>query len=57
MARPKNTKKTPEQYREQYKEVIPLILANYSTNAIHAMTNASLATIKRLKKMVREEKI
>lgn len=56
MARPKNTKKTIQQYREQYKQDIPLILAGYSTNAIHAITNTSISTIKRLKKMVKEDK-
>lgn len=57
MGRPKDSNKTTEKYREQYKEDIALILNGYSTNTIHAKTNTSLSTIKRLKKMIKEDKL
>lgn len=55
MGRPKNSKKTVEKYREEYKEDIALILNGYSTNTIHAKTNTSLSTIKRLKNMIKKD--
>jgi hypothetical protein len=55
MGRPKNSKKKIEDYREQYKEDIALILNGYATNAINAKTNTSLSTIKRLKNMIKKD--
>jgi transposase len=57
MARPKNSNKSIEKYREQYREDIALILNGYSTNTIHTKTNTSISTIKRLKKMIKEDKL
>lgn len=57
MARPKNSNKSIEKYREQYREDIALILNGYSTNTIYAKTNTSISTIKRLKKMIKEDKL
>ena len=57
MSRPKNSNKSIEKYREQYREDIALILNGYSTNTIHAKTNTSISTIKRLKKMIKEDKL